>query len=496
VNAAGVHIVVLNWNRRDDTIACVESLRAAELGGASVMVVDNGSRDGSVAALRARFPDLRVLELPENRGYAGGNNAGIRAALDAGAEGVLLLNNDTRVAPDFLGPLLQAMNASPWTGAVSAAILRMDNPEMLDVAYSEIDFGKRFVVQIRGVNALVGEGFDRRREVPVAIGCCLLLKAEALRNVGLFDEAYFAYHEDVDWCIRARIAGYQLFYEPFARIFHRGSGTTGAIQERPEATLEMLPEPALPNAEPLQWNPVRTYLGARNVVRLLRSHATRAQAIRFAIACCRELPLEFMAAVLNREGWLRLGRWSYGDTVRYYFRDRHPMLRRRSRGAVDRVRRFLVYCVTFPVDLLWSLPRDVVRASREGRIASVMADVRGLRDGVLDRPVPFAALGLRWGVRSRGHAQGRHRFREPITVPGRREGVSYDGARPAPSRHAQAAGGSTPAPPGTAASGRRDRVDRRESPPAHAACSGPRRRTRRAGRPGRMPAVPWAGGDR
>ena len=395
MNAAGVHIIVLNWNRRDDTIACVESLRAARLDGAAVMVVDNGSRDGSVAALRARFPDLRVVELPANRGYAGGNNAGIRLALEEGAEAVLLLNNDTRVAPDFLGPLLDAMNASPWSGAVSAAILRMDNPEMLDVAFSEIDLGKRFAVQIRGVNALVGEGFDRRREVPVAIGCCLLLKAEALRTVGLFDEEYFAYHEDVDWCIRARTAGYQLFYEPFSRVFHRGSGTTGAIQERPDATLEMLDEPALPNAEPMQWNPVRTYLGARNVVRLLRAYATRAQAVRFAIACCKEIPLEFMAAVLNREGWLRLGRWGWRDTARYYFRERHPALRDPPRGPLDRLRRVLVYAVTLPVDLLWSLPRDIVRAAREGRVATVVADVRGFRDGVLDRPLPFARLGLR-----------------------------------------------------------------------------------------------------
>ncbi len=395
MRADAVHVIVLNWNRRDDTIACVESLRAADLGGASVMVVDNGSRDDSVAALRVRFPDLRVVALGENRGYAGGNNAGIRMALDAGAEGVLLLNNDTRVAPDFLAPLLGAMNGSPWSGAVSAAILRMDRPELLDVAYSEIEFGQRFVVQIRGVNALVGQGFDQRREVPVAVGCCLLVKAEALHTVGLFDEAYFAYHEDVDWCIRARMAGYQLFYEPYARVFHRGSGTTGALQERPAAAPAAVDEAALPNADAMPWNPIRTYLGARNVVRLLRTYATRGQQRRFLIACARAIPLEFLAAVLGREGWLRLGRFGYGDAVRFYLRTRDPALRGAGGGIGDRLRRLLLVLVWAPVALCWSLPRDIVRAVRAGRTAGVLADLRGFRDGLLDRPIPFDTLGLR-----------------------------------------------------------------------------------------------------
>jgi GT2 family glycosyltransferase len=138
----------------------------------------------------------------------------MRLALERGAAGVLLLNNDTRVAPDFLRPLLDAMNSMPWAGAVSSAILRMDRPDMLDVAYSEVRFWQRNVVQIRGVNALVGQGFDARREVEVAIGCSLLLRAEALRTVGLFDEAYFAYHEEVDWCIRAHAYGWKVLYAP------------------------------------------------------------------------------------------------------------------------------------------------------------------------------------------------------------------------------------------------------------------------------------------
>src|SRR5205814_4137322 len=139
---------VLNWNHGDETVGCLESLARASLGGASILVVDNGSRDGSVATIRGRFPDQAILELPENRGYAGGNNAGMRAALEAGAEAVLLLNNDTRVAPDFLLPLVEAMNSSPTSAAVASAVIRLDRPEMHDVAFSEVRFHERDVVQL------------------------------------------------------------------------------------------------------------------------------------------------------------------------------------------------------------------------------------------------------------------------------------------------------------------------------------------------------------
>src|SRR5438093_7466795 len=307
VDATAVTIIVLNWNRRDDTLACLDSLAEASLGGASVMVVDNGSRDGSVEAIRERHAAVRVLALPENRGYAGGNNAGIRAALDAGAEGVLLLNNDTRVAPDFLTALLDVMNVDPRRAAVASAVHRLDRPDMLDFAWSEVRFGQRFSVQLRGVNALPSEGFERCQEVEVTIGCSLLLRSEALRKVGLLDERYFAYHEDVDWCLRARRAGYQVYYQPWSRVYHRGSGSTAQFSRRPPLPPGPPVDGDLPNAEPLPWNPVRTYLGARNLVRLMKTHATQVEQRAFVVNLARTMPLEFAATVVGREGWLRLG---------------------------------------------------------------------------------------------------------------------------------------------------------------------------------------------
>ncbi|HJQ85830.1 MAG TPA: glycosyltransferase family 2 protein [Candidatus Binatia bacterium] len=390
MNPARITIVVLNWNLREETLACLASLRRAELRGAAVMVVDNGSRDGSVEAIRAAYPDVQVVALPENRGYAGGNNAGIRAALEAGAEGVLLLNNDTEVAPDFLGSLLDAVDSLPSVAAVSSAILRRDRPEMLDVAYSEVRFDRRHVVRIVGVNAMMGHGFDRRCEVDVAIGCSLLLSADALRNVGLFDEEFFAYHEEVDWCLRARKWGYHILFEPFSRVYHQGSRSTTRLRPAPPPAPRRPGDVELPNAEAPPWNPVRAYLGARNIVRLLRTHATPDDKREFLRACARELPREFLAVVWGREGWMTLGRWEWADVGRFCFVERHPWLARLPRPL-----RALALVLLVPFDVLIGVPWDVWRAARAGRLEQFLGYLRGLRDGYLRRPIPLRRLGLR-----------------------------------------------------------------------------------------------------
>lgn len=384
----GVTVVVLNWRRADDTIACVQSLGDAGIAPARILVVDNGSHDGSADRVRAACPGVVTLDLPENRGFAGGNNAGIRRALADGADAVLVLNNDTRVAPDFLRPMLAVLEDSPEAAGVCGAVFRQDRPEMLDVAYSEVRFAERHAVNIRGVNALPAEGFDRRTEVEVAIGCCLLLRATALYDVGMFDETYFAYHEDVDWCLRARRAGWRLFYEPYARVFHRGSGSTTGLRARPAAAASESAHPDLPNAEPMPWNPVRTYLGSRNLVRLLKRYANRKDRLRFASACVRELPLELMALVLGKAGWLRLGRFGWGDVARWYLVERWGTTPARGLG------RTLVVAARAPVALLWVVPRDVVRAGRQGLLDELREYCRGLADGVLDRPLPLVRLGL------------------------------------------------------------------------------------------------------
>ncbi|MCW5892331.1 MAG: glycosyltransferase family 2 protein [bacterium] len=402
---AQVTIVVLNWRRADDTIACLASLAAARLDGARVLVVDNGSGDGSVARIRAAAPAVPIIALAENRGYAGGNNAGIEQALADGAAAVLLLNNDTLVSPDFLAPLVEALAASPEAAAVCGAVHRHDRPELLDVAWSEVRFADRHAVQLRGVNAVPGEGFDQRRNVEIAVGCVLLLRATALRQIGLLDETYFAYHEDVEWGLRARAAGWQLFYEPYARVYHRGSASTGVGGRTADPGATDAVNLALPNAEVLRPNPVRAYLGGRNVVRLLRAYATPEERRSFVKQLARRVPLELAALALDRQGWLRLGRFDWAEAARVFFLDRHGLPRGPLAGAARR-RRALRLAVLAPVDVVWGAPHAVWSAWRAGRLSEATAELRGLLDGWRDRPLPLVRLGLRPAAGEEG-AQGR-----------------------------------------------------------------------------------------
>jgi GT2 family glycosyltransferase len=391
-----VVIVVLNWNRADDTTTCLTSLAGADLRGARVLVVDNGSHDDSVRMLRERFPAQRILALPENEGYAGGSNAGIRAALAEGAQAILLLNNDTTVARDFLQPLVQAMNESSIAAAVSSAVMRMDVPELMDVAYLEVHLDRHRIVRLQGVNALPSEGFETRRVVQVGTGCSLLLRAEALEKVGLFDEAFFAYHEEVDWSLRARRMGYEIIWEPLSRVFHKGSGSTQHLQRRPSLTQNLEDWPDLPNAGELElpWNPVRAYLGARNSVRLIRKHANRQQTARFVRSTIEAILLELSSIAAGREGWFRLRRWSWADVRRVYFVERHALGRwLRARGAPSAA--MLLLIPFWIVDVVYVLPRDLWRAHRAGRIAEMGEHLRGLWDGLWSRRLPLIRLGLR-----------------------------------------------------------------------------------------------------
>ena len=389
-----VAVVVLNWNRKDDTLACLESLEKADLGGASVIVVDNGSRDGSVEAFRERFAWVRIVELPRNEGFAGGNNAGMRAALESGSKAVYLLNNDTIVAPDFLHSLLWITNGQQRVGAISSVALRMDKPDLLDAAFLDIYFGHGIVWHY-GVNALPGEGFDQVREIGAGIGCGMLFLADALRDVGLLDESYFAYHEEVDWCFRASKAGYRIFYQPFSRIWHHGSRSTD-VSRRRRPRLEA-PEDAdqLPNPVPLSWSPVRSYLGARNAVRFIRKHATPEQKRFFWRSTLGAVPLEYLAAIMGREEEYEIGKWNRMRAFKFFFLRRHAVDFGRAESSAAKLGMAAKLLVTFPIDLLWTLPRLVWSAHREGHVAQPLAEIRGLVDGVLDRPLPLEKLGLR-----------------------------------------------------------------------------------------------------
>jgi GT2 family glycosyltransferase len=223
-----VAIIVLNWNGGDDTLACLESLARLDYPAFKVVVVDNGSSDDSVLAVRERFPKVTLIENGENLGYTGGNNVGFRYALAQRVDYVLPLNNDTEVSPDFLRFLVEAAEADAAVGVAGPTIYYHDEPQVIWSAGGAIDW-RRGQTWMVGLNEPERGQFGQEpREVEFVTGCALLVKRAVLERAGLLDERFFAYYEEAEWCVRARRAGFKIVHVPQARIWHKISPTVQA----------------------------------------------------------------------------------------------------------------------------------------------------------------------------------------------------------------------------------------------------------------------------
>ncbi len=224
-------IVIVNWNGLHLLDACLEAVVAQTTPADLVIVVDNGSTDGSVARLRSAWPQVEVIELERNLGVAAGNNAGIKRALAAGADYVLLLNNDADMRPDVIQLLqaaLDAGNGSVW--AATPKIVYRAAPDRIWSAGGEMVWWKG-LTKDRGTGQPDRGQFDEGGMVSYANTCCLLIRAEAFARVGLMDEAYFMYFDDSDFCGRMLRAGGKIIYVPEAVVLHdiqASSNRTGA----------------------------------------------------------------------------------------------------------------------------------------------------------------------------------------------------------------------------------------------------------------------------
>lgn len=215
-----VAAVVLTYCEEEEATACVRSLLESTYPELEILLVDNGSPDGSGERLHDRYPGLEYLQTGSNLGYAGGNNRGIREALVQGADYVLVLNADTTVEPDAVGHLVAAARSGDRVGGVGPKILYGDRPERIWYA------GGRFSA-LHGLGLPRGEGeIDSRKsgepieEVTFITGCAFLLSARAIREVGPFADDFFIYAEDAEICVRLRRADYHLLYQPEARVLH------------------------------------------------------------------------------------------------------------------------------------------------------------------------------------------------------------------------------------------------------------------------------------
>ena len=347
-----VSIVVLNWNGLSDTLACLASLQELHYTEHRVIVVDNGSTDGSPDAIR-RDPandGIEIIEAKSNLGYAGGNNLGIRCALDRGADFILILNNDTIVDPMLLDELLAAANRYPEAGCFGPWIYYMDDPDRLWFTRSEWDApGVGFTAFGKG--RLASELPDETMSTEYVCGAALFFRASVARQIGLFDERFFLVFEDSDWCFRARRAGFGCVTIPSARVWHKIGTSFGS-----------------------EASPLRTYFTTRNKLLWAEKNVSRREWWQLLRGVLQRLA---PGLAIRRAGAGSLPKallWAFNESVREWGRKLHdPLEVAHRRGVLDYLLRRFGDC---PPRI-----RVVTRAwsSTQG----------GATDQVSNRPRPF-----------------------------------------------------------------------------------------------------------
>ena len=227
-----VFVVVLSYNGLADTRKCLGSLYPALRPGIVPVLVDNGSTDGTAEAVAAEFPWCGVLRVEVNRGPVGGNNAGMRAALESGEKWIMLLNNDTTVHPYLFDRLSDAAAANPEFSVIGPVIRFMDNPDVVMTDGCLFNLPKSRGFFVRKPVPLDENQPPRVTEVDIVNGCCLMIRADMVRTIGMFDERIFMYHDEADLCLRVREAGGRLGIIDHALIWHKGSATSRATGKK------------------------------------------------------------------------------------------------------------------------------------------------------------------------------------------------------------------------------------------------------------------------
>jgi GT2 family glycosyltransferase len=222
VQSGLISVIVVNWNRKDLLRKCLQSLLQQTNSSLEIVVVDNGSSDGSSPMIASDFPFVRLIQNRENRGFCRANNQGIAAAR---GEFVALLNNDAEAEPNWTAALKKVLVDHPAAGMAASKILVYENPLRIDkVGHLIYPDGQN---RGRGTGAIDAGQFDRIEEVLWPDGCAAMYRKAMLDQIGGFDEDFFAYADDADLGLRARIAGWTCIYTPHAVVRHHRGSTLG-----------------------------------------------------------------------------------------------------------------------------------------------------------------------------------------------------------------------------------------------------------------------------
>lgn len=285
-----VCVVLLNWNGRDDTLACLESLELSGYSSVEIVIVDQGSQDGLVEMLRQDHPHVKLIANEENLGFAGGSNQGISYGLENGFEYILLLNNDTIVDEQCISELVAVAESNPAAGALGPKIYQYARSNRIWSVGGIVDFGEN-VGKMRGYGQIDRGQFDEPAEVDFVSGCSVMVPTEVVKAVGpLSEEFYPGYYEDTDWGMRIRAAGYVNLIVPSARIWHKASASTGG-----------------------DYNPTSKYLMGHHAVVFMKKYARWYQWVKWFIFAVLSLPLLSAVRVFQGQGksvWAKaLGIW-------------------------------------------------------------------------------------------------------------------------------------------------------------------------------------------
>lgn len=266
MSAAPVFAVVVNWNGGERNLECLASLVAEGVPEQRIVFVDNGSRDGSLELVRARFPCLVLVANPDNRGFGEGANQGARLALARGAGSVFFVNNDLVLEQGALAALLEALEERAQRGVVGPRVLDMADRSRVWCAGGLMTW-RQNLSTLRGHGRRDGPEYRRSLDVDYVPGCALLVRSPVLEQVGLFDAQLFAYMEDVDFCLRARAAGHEVHLVGEAAALHASSSATGG-----------------------GYNPRRKYMMGVNSIWFLRRHGGLVHWLRFLFFDVATLP--------------------------------------------------------------------------------------------------------------------------------------------------------------------------------------------------------------
>jgi hypothetical protein len=251
-----IAIIIINWNTYHLTFNCLKSLDACTYKNKAIFFVDNGSKDGSGDKIALEFPKTNYIKNEKNEGFTGANNKALRVILEQNFDYVLLLNNDTEVNPNFLSLLESRMDSDKNLAATQPLILNFQNKDTIWNAGGSLNtfFG---LSKTRSKGILYKPKLKIETFTEWISGCCILVKISVIKEVGLLDNHFFAYFEDVDWSIRMKSMGYKLGVVPSSIIYHHSSGSTKKNNTSSEGNL----------------SPYAHYLNVRNHIYLINKHA-------------------------------------------------------------------------------------------------------------------------------------------------------------------------------------------------------------------------------